>query len=527
VRPYKLFTPFHNSTRRIVLIGCLAACGFPGASLAVGQEFIPLGNWAYDAIRRFETLGLCVVPDDAPFTRPEFIKLVTEIKEKSFDRRLSERDRYNLERLEKEFTDFASQRDPQARYDPPTFYLEDRPLIFEMDLDVAGIADNEFLDEFGTEYYANSNPTARLHFFDRATYDIRYRLVMGPEHGDRARNQKPSRREKSFKGFTSLYERSYIIVGWDKFHVFYGRDYVKWGPSDWNSLITPGGGISLDQLGWRATLKWFRLSMYNAQLSPASRRHMAAHRLEMLFSGVVIGLSETVIYAGRDWDPVYAFPLSVFYANQFNERGNDDNVYWSADVKVNFLDAVTLYADFLVDDLQFERDGESSDKYALDVGGRLALSFPVATTWLAKYQMVDIYTYTHMDSLTYYVSGEGDVDDGDVLLGGVPGPDSDHWRVEGAFYPRADLVLTLGLFSERRGEGNDLRPFQPGDPVNPKFPSGVVQRTRGWLVRARWELPRNSWIEGSYSRAHVSNLSHVPDLDETTDAFRVVVRVDF
>jgi hypothetical protein len=507
---------------------CLAGCLAPSVASGVGQEIIPLGNWAYRAVERFETLGLCEVPNDRPFSRPEFIELVAEISKNAYDRRLADRDRYDLARLEKEYTEFASRRDPQARYDPPTFFLEDRPLMFEMDLDLAGIATRPFLDEFGTEYFANSNPEMKLHFSDHVTYDVRYRLIMGPEHGDRARNEKPSRREKSFKGLTSLYERSYVVFGWNnKIHVLFGRDYVSWGPSNWGSLITPAGNISLDQLAWRAKLKWFRLSIFNAQLWPYTQRYMAGHRLEMQFSRVTIGLDETIVYAGRDWDWLYMFPLSSFYANQFNERTNNDNIFWSADVKVSFLDHLTLYGSLLIDDFQFERDGENPDKLGFDIGGRMTFSSPIATTWRANYRFVDIYTYAHYDSTTDYVSGAGELEEGDVLLGGEPGPDADSWRIEGSFYPRAEVIVTAAVFSERLGECNDLCSFQPGDPVDPKFPSGAVQRTRGWAMKLRWELPRNSWIEGWYRRARITNIAHDADHDETTDAFGVVVRLDF
>jgi hypothetical protein len=502
-------------------------CILVTGALGVGREFIALDHWAYRALDRFEALGLCDVPTDAPFTRTEFIALVSEIKERSFDRRLPARDRYELERLEKEFTEFESVRNPQARYDPPTFFLEERPVLFELDLDLVGDMREEFRSEFGTEYYLASSPEFRLHFSDHATYDGRYRLVMGPEHGDRARDQKPSRREKSFKGLTSLYERSYVILGWDRIHVFYGREYVDWGPSDGGNLITPGTNISLDQLGWRLKLKWFRLSMFNAQLSPVSQRHMAGHRLEMRFSRVNIGLSETVVYAGKEWDPIYAFPLSSFYANQFNERTNADNIYWSADLKYSLLDAVTLYGSLLIDDYQFERDGANPDKMAFDIGGRAALQFPVATTIRARYRLVDIHTYTHDDSLAVYVSGEGLLEEGDDLLGGQPGPDAVTWRIEADFFPMANLIATGLVFSERTGEGNDMRPYQPGDPIDPALPSGIVQRTIGWGLKARWELPRNSWVEGAFFRGKVSNIDHVSGESDTSNAFRLAVRVDF
>jgi hypothetical protein len=517
---------FLKKSSILAAVGILAACLAPAPASGVGQEFIPLDNWSYKAIERFESLGLCNVPCDAPFTRTEFIRIVGEISDAAYDRRLSPRDRYNLERLEKEYSEFAAQKDPQARYDPPTFFMQERPLMFEMDLDLAGIAAKPFLDEFGAEFFLNSNPTAKLHFSDHITYDVRYRLTMGPENGDRARDQKPSRRERSFKGLTSLYERSYVIFGWEPVHVFIGREYIDWGPSDWVSLITPWNRVSIDQLGWRARIKWFRFSMFHGTLSPSLQRHVAGHRLEMRFARVTIGLNETVVYAGREWDPIYFFPLASFYANQFNERDNDDNILWSTDVKVSLLDALTVFGSGLIDDFQFERDGNYPDKYGFEIGARLALSTPVATTWRARYQRVNIYTYTHSDTLTYYLSGEADPEI-DELLGGDPGPDADTWRVEGTFYPHPTVIASAALFSERLGEGNDMRPYQAGEPVHPTFPSGVVQSTLGWGVSVRWELPRNSWIEGDFSRAKISDIAHVRGQDRTTNAFRVVARVDF
>lgn len=507
-----------------VAIGLLCAA-VPAFADGVGRGYVYLQDWAYDAIERFEALGMCVLPEDRPFTRTEFAAIVDEISRNSFDQRLSGRDRYNLARLEKEYTSFNSLRDPQYRYDPPTFYLTDDPLVLEGDVDLEPALQQRFLDE-KTEAFVGSNPEFKLHFGTRATFDVRYRLLMGPEHGDRARNQKPSRREKSFKGLTSLYERGYVIVGWDKFHFHAGREYVDWGPSDWGNLITPGDTYSVDQIGGRVSLKMFRLSFFFGQLSPQSQRFFSGHRLEFKWRKTVFALSETAVYGDKLFDPVYAIPLSSFYANQFNERGND-NVVWSVDAKTNLFDRLTLYGSLLIDDFQFERDGQYPDKLAFDVGGRYALTVPVAASIRARYRRADIYTYTHKDSVNYYVSGEGRVTEGDVVLGGAPGPDADSWRLEVELYPRPNTIATAALFGEGRGEGNDFRAFRIGDDISPPFPSGVVQRTRGFLLGLRWEFDRNQWVSGAYSRAHLSNIGHDVDRDETENAFRVEIHFEF
>jgi hypothetical protein len=518
---------FCNRRIAFVLIIMLTAAGAAGPVGAVGQEFIALENWSYRALERFETLGLCVVPEDRPLTRAEFIEVTEEIAKNAFEKRLSARDRYNLERLEKEYTDFSSRRDPQHRYDPPTFYLSDAPVLFEGDVDIIGSFERQPpVDE--DEALLRSNPDFKIHFGDRLTYNTRHRWILGPENAARARNEKPSRREKSFKGLTSLFERSYVIYKWDKVHAYFGREAVDWGASDLlGSLITPGARHTLDQFGFRLKLKSMRLSMFHAQLSPVSRRYLAGHRLEVRFKGTVLGLNETVLYHSKQFDPLFAFPLSSFYANAFNERINtNNNIIWSIDVKRTLFNRLTLFGSFLVDDFQFEREGDP-DKIAFDVGGRFAIETPIAATVRATYRFVDVFTYSHIDSVTNYVSGEGEIFRGDVPLGGAPGPDSDSWRIEVEVFPRRNVVATGIVSGQRLGGGNDYRSHEPGTDPNPQFPLPVVERTRVYGARLTYEFDRNRFVVGEFGRVQRSNIGGDSRLDDNGNSFRLAVHWEF
>ena len=53
---------------------------------------------------------------------------------------------------------------------------------------------------------------------------------------------------------------------------------------------------SLDKLGGRLQFKNFKLSVVHAILSSPDERYLSAHRLEMVFGKVTLGLSETVIH---------------------------------------------------------------------------------------------------------------------------------------------------------------------------------------------------------------------------------------
>jgi len=508
----------------MVAIAAIVLAAKSEQAACVGREFIPLENWAYSAIERFEVLGLCRLPDDRPFTRSEFVDIVTKLSKRAWDRRLSPRDRYQLKRLEKEFTAFGAARDPQTRYDPPTIYLPDAPLLLTGDVDLVGSVERPAFDD-RIDPFLQSNPEFQIHYADRVTLDMRYRLIWSLQRGDRVRNAKPSRREKSFKGLTSLFERGYVIAAWDKVHLYYGREYVDWGPSDENNLITPGNALSLDQLGGRIRLGSLRLSFFDGPLSFSPERRFAGHRLEIAFWKASLGLNETVVYVGRGLDPVYAIPLSSFYANQFNERG-DDNVMWSIDAKVAAGHGALLYASLLIDDAQFERDGLNPDKFAADVGGCFAISAPVAATIRARYRFVDIYTLTHRDSITAYVSGPGDPRV-DVPLGAAPGPDTEQWHIEAETYPRANAIVRAFVSGLAVGAGNDFRKFLPGDPTNPPFPSGIVERTLSAGLGFRWEFDRNQWMDASWQWRRVTNADRLRGDNESTQTFRLEARFEF
>ena len=511
---------------RITIIATLFLCALPQATRAdVGQEFIALDHWCYDVLDRFEALGMCEVPADLPLTRRELIGLTDAITDGSFDRRLPQRDRYNLNRLQKEFVEFAARRDPQARYDNPVIYLKDNQVVLEGDLDLTPSLRNEFLSE-NDDMFLEGRPSLRLHWGNKVTYDLRYRLELGPERDDRVRDSKPSARERSWRGITSLYERGYLIAAFDNLHVYFGREYVDWGPADWGNLIVPGDAISLDQIGARITIKHLRFSFFHAQLSPGSARYLVGHRLEARLGPATVGFTEGVLYAGRGMDALYALPLASFYQNQFSER-DDDNVLWSVDTKVRVVDGLVLYGSLLVDDFQYEGDGTSPDKLAFDVGGRWAATWPAPLTARGKYRFVDIYTYTHGDSATAWVSGDGLLTEGNLLLGGQPGPDSEGWRFELEGYPRYNVVVTGVAFRQRKGEGNDFRRHRPGDLPNPRFPLGVVEQTTGFGVQARYEFGRNSSVIANYTRASVDNIAHINGDNVDTNAYRVSIRWDF
>ncbi len=94
----------------------------------------------------------------------------------------------------------------------------------------------------------------------------------------------------------------------------------------------------------------------------------SGHRLEVDFGPHgARALARRSCTAGGRWTGSTCFRSSWYYANQFNERTNEDNVIWSVDAKTSVARAVTVYGSLLIDDFQFERDDGYPDKLAADV----------------------------------------------------------------------------------------------------------------------------------------------------------------
>jgi hypothetical protein len=220
--------------------------------------------------------------------------------------------------------------------------------------------------------------------------------------------------------------------------------------------------------------------------------------------------------------------VAWYYANQFNERTNSDNVMWSVDAKTSVLRRLTMYGSLLIDDYQFEGQGYPN-KLAADIGARWVPAAPWGLELRGQYRWVDIYTYSHEESLSVYVSGAGELNNGDVLLGGQPGPDADSWFVNADVYPRANWNVSLGAFGTRIGEGNDLGKFvlHVDDP-HPAFPSGVVDKSIGLRAGTKWELSGNRWIAAEYAHVNARNRpvdgKNVAGNDDTSDGFRLEIR---
>ncbi len=322
-----------------------------------------------------------------------------------------------------------------------------------------------------------------------------YRLKIEPERDSFVGRRRSSPREKSFRGVTSEYERGYISLSRRWGSVKIGRDYLNWGNGREEGLLMSMTAGSIDQIYAKIRMNRFTLCAMHAMLDAKIPRRLAGHRLTVrLPEGIYLGVGETVLYTRRGFDFAYLLPVGAYYANQYNEK-DDDNILWSIDWKIPIMGHSILYGELLIDDFQYERDEPAPDRLGFNITGETL--FEVGgrdVELLAGYTSVDIFTYAHKDSLlTRYVTGDGDASR-NTLLGSAIGPDSDIWIVRASVPVHRRALIALSWRMTRRGESNDLREWNRVEDPDPDFPSGALSIEREYILDGSIDLGKGSFL---------------------------------
>ncbi len=457
-------------------------------------ETYPPDSWVYPALRTFELLGLVQLEPIIPYSRDDIEFYLNRVlsgidTEKPV---LTARQCFLLDRLKEEFLGKASR--PHDREDRPVYLYRQGDRFFSFDLST-GVAFVKSAEEEKGEVDGLAFPSVLIDFGKRVTLETSYRITLAPERGSNVHNRKPSARVKSFRGVTVEYERALLSLRGSRWKIRLGRDYMNWGSGRSEGLLLSQTAGSLDHLAVDLSMGRFRLSTIHTILDPQIPRFLAGHRLTVrLPRGIYIGIGETVLYAGRDFDLVYLLPVTSYYVTQFNERG-DDNVLWSIDWKIPLRRGFIVYGEFLVDDFQYEKDPPAPHRLGMNLTAEALITvFGREIELLCGYTYIDIFTYAHKDSLlTRYVTGNGDRALNNII-GSPLGPDADRWNLSVSIPVHPRIALTLGARVTRRGEGSNLREWDRIEDPHPPFPSGAVVREKEISLDQVIDLGRGSFI---------------------------------
>ena len=189
---------------------------------------------------------------------------------------------------------------------------------------------------------------------------------------------------------------AYIDLDFGNFNIFAGRMKRNWGAPDSYSLMLSNHSYSYDHLYFSYQNRFLKLSVICARLEDLTafglnipdqpdsftfyenaRKFLVGHRLDVHISdNFQIGLTEMATYGGpdRDFDVSFLNPMTFYYGLQRNDRKlNDGN--WSLDIFSKPTSKLTLYGQFMIDDIIVNNEPGQDDRANLP--DRFAMSVSI------------------------------------------------------------------------------------------------------------------------------------------------------
>ena len=315
--------------------------------------------------------------------------------------------------------------------------------------------------------------------------------------------------------YTMDFKRSYLQVNGTHLNLLVGRDWIFWGASRYKTVGISDNSPPFDQVRLTGTFgKRLKATAFTTQLDSTwyddgtkrylAKRYMSGHRLDYQYNDrVEIGVAEWVLYGGDaqtlEWK--YANPFTFYYALQYNAKA-DDNVMFAFDAAIRPVDGVRLYAEWVIDDIQYESD--SNDPHAV--------AWILGLTWYpqhldrqlgihSEYARVNRWAYTHLDPDNQFTHFG-------YAIGHPISNDSDTLRLSASYQFTVSAAAEVHAVLTRQGEGSIADRFYGEDYDSLPFPTGVVARTTEIGGRFSYR-PLDAWnIFLSYAWHHTRNSEH-------------------
>ncbi|MEJ2051916.1 MAG: capsule assembly Wzi family protein, partial [Calditrichota bacterium] len=176
---------------------------------------------------------------------------------------------------------------------------------------------------------------------------------------------------------------AYINVNFSGFNLFVGRMARNWGPVGHYSLLLSDEPYTYDHFLFSWEHDWIKLSVIFARLEdlsaygldniqkpdsltyyPDARKFLAGHRLDLrLLDNLQLAFTEMATYGGpnRDFDLSFINPMTFYYGLQRNDK-KLNNGKWAVDLFYKPLNRLTLYGQFLIDDVIVNNDPGQNDR---------------------------------------------------------------------------------------------------------------------------------------------------------------------
>jgi len=339
----------------------------------------------------------------------------------------------------------------------------------------------------------------------------------------------PNYEGKIWSGFAGDAAQAYLAFNLPYFKVLLGRERIAWGQKSTQELVLSANAFPLDMVKIQGNWGIFEGTAFFAYLSPITtqdssgdlshvNRYLSGHRMSFnLFSVAHVGLSETVIYGGknRQLEAYYLNPLLWYHAAQLNEK-RDDNTFFAFDFNLRPKRKVLLYGEFLIDDLQIEKKSQQDQEpNELGYSGGFSILdiFGFKGTELnMEYMRINNWTFNQKEEYNRYLNRK-------KPLGNPLGPDTDQFSASLSAWLRRGLKSKITYQRRRCGEGRVDSPWSEpwmlteGN-YEEKFPSGVVETMNNFGITMGYSYANIFRCELSWNYFDLVNCQNIQDRKE-------------
>ncbi len=340
---------------------------------------------------------------------------------------------------------------------------------------------------------------------------------------------------KAWGGMAGYVEQAYLTLRYKRLSGWIGRNWLRFGPGRTGALLLsdnsrPFTGIHL-ALDMNPVI--YRWGAFELDKRWDLNRYMSVHRLEWKIGGnISIAVSEMMIYAGaaRSWELKLLNPIAVWQFEQYAET--EGNGIFSADLSWRAVRNLTIGAEFMVDDIQIEKE-TSKDLEPNEIGGLITAvwSDPVGipgSRWTFEAAAITQRTYNSLhtgEKGLHYLRPIGWRGGNDVI----------DWYLRWDHVPESRVIAGWDIEYECKGENRISAPFDTTyrshtveEGYSEPFPTGTVRRTLRIGIDGMYQPRPQTLIELRASRWFAKNAAHIDGLkdDGWLVRLRLVLNVD-
>ncbi len=319
---------------------------------------------------------------------------------------------------------------------------------------------------------------------------------------------------------TTLAGQVYASWSFAPFHITLGRDRMYWGIGQSGSLLLGDAAPLMSYIEYGA--HWHKLhgEVFTSQLDILHNQYLSGHRIEWLpIPRLRLTFAETARYTSRQPDPLYLIGLMPYQVLQKinNAQGlpdtavfsqNRNNLMTSVEAAWRPRAGVQLGGSLMVDETHIDDKIPARYGYQLNVlVTQVDAPHPVSVR--AEFTSVGNYVYSVFYGENYEFQGSS--------LAYPLGPDVRNLTTRVDFDACRDLRLWLAGSYEAKGEGRlgESVPNIPTVPYNSSSLAGVVQKTLGGDVGARYFLRDNFRLEAELGVRRAKNADHLEGQNRT------------